>query len=91
MEVEKEDLDKKPNKEDTIYLKSCCEQEVENIKVKIDKGKTGGWKNTFFCKKCGRQTNPVKVEGNKILLSSEYKMFWFDWDTKQYEFFKQIG
>jgi len=83
------DLENKPDT--SVFLKHCCEKEVEELKVRMEKGKTGAWKNTFCCHSCGTQINPVKVDGNKILLSSDYRMFWFDWIDKSYMFFRTIG
>jgi hypothetical protein len=78
---------KKPTK--SRYARACCERRIIEWAKTIG-NKSGAWKNSFDCT-CRRQINPVKVEGHKALLSIDYVMFWYDLETHEYTFFREIG
>jgi hypothetical protein len=72
------------------FLKDCCEREINDWKKLLTK-KTGAWKNIFMCKLCEKQINPVKVEGDNVMFSADYLMFWYNLITHKYVFFRDLG
>jgi uncharacterized protein YbcV (DUF1398 family) len=72
------------------FLKNCCEAQVLKWKKTIDKKKFG-WKNSFVCESCGKQINFVKMEGENVMFSVDYKLFWYNLSTGKYVFFREIG
>ena len=75
---------------DKKILKDCCEISIREWHKKINH-KTGAYKNSFECKTCDTQINPVKIEKDRTMFSVDYKMFWYDFITRQYTFYKEIG
>jgi hypothetical protein len=89
LEVDEADIKAGADKQ-AVFLKSCCERELFVIRKEMG-GKKEGWKNTRECKTCGEQINFVKVEGDSIMLSNNYNLFWFNFTDHSYKFFKRIG
>jgi hypothetical protein len=87
--VDEEDAKKVRAKSDKRFLKDCCELSIRAWHKKINT-KTGAYKNMFECKSCETQISPVKVEDGKVLFSVDYQMFWYDFSTRQYTFFRKI-
>ena len=71
-------------------LKDCCEISIREWYKTINI-KTGAYKNSFECKTCGTQINPVKMEKDRAMFSVDYRMFWYDFITRMYAFYKEIG
>jgi len=94
LKVSKEDADRVANVPGIIsskkFLKDCCELSVSKWSKLIGKS-TGAWKNSFACDKCESQINPVKAEGDNVMLSFDYKIFWYNLITKKYVFVKDIS
>jgi hypothetical protein len=44
-----------------------------------------------MCKLCEKQINPVKVEGDNVMFSADYLMFWYNLITHKYVFFRDLG
>ena len=72
------------------YLKNCCETQIQKWKKSID-NKGGGWKNSFSCEQCNTQINYVKIDGENVMFSVDYKMFWYNLATHKYILFKEIA
>jgi|WetSurMetagenome_2_1015567.scaffolds.fasta_scaffold132905_3 hypothetical protein len=93
LKISKEDADRVANVPGVIsakkFLKECCELSVSKWSTLIGKS-SGAWKNSFACEKCDTQINPVKAEGDNVMLSFDYKIFWFNLITKKYVLVKDI-
>jgi hypothetical protein len=72
------------------YLRNCCELQIDKWKKTINE-KKGGYKNAFLCEHCERQINYVKMDGDNVMFSHEYKIFWYNLATHKYILFKEIG
>ena len=94
LSVSKEDADRVKDipgeASDKKFLKDCCELHVMLWSKSIGH-KSGAWKNTFVCGKCEQQINPIKAEGDNVMLSVDYKIFWYNLITKKYVYVKTIG